>query len=117
LQGEKFIAFEPDLPTRRDIDRKLRAEGVKVKLVLEFDNIETVKRAVEIENGVSIVPEAAVRTEVETGLLTAVEFGDPTFRRPLGALIRRSARVSPALREFLGLLERKEATESSPRSD
>ncbi len=46
-----------------------------MKLVLEFDNIETVKRAVEIENGVSIVPEAAVRTEVEAGLLTAVEFG------------------------------------------
>jgi LysR family transcriptional regulator, transcriptional activator of the cysJI operon len=50
LQGEKFIAFSPDLPTRREIDRKLRSEGVKV--VLEFDNIETVKRAVEIENGV-----------------------------------------------------------------
>ena len=103
LQGEKFIAFEPDLPTRREIDRKLRSEGVKVKLVLEFDNIETVKRAVEIENGVSIVPEAAVAAEVETGALAAVEFSDPSFRRPLGALIRRSARVSPALREFLSL--------------
>ena len=65
LQGEKFIAFAPDLPTRREIDRKLRSEGVKVKLVLEFDNIETVKRAVEIENGVSIVPETTVRGEGE----------------------------------------------------
>jgi DNA-binding transcriptional LysR family regulator len=58
-----------------------------------------------------------VRTEVENGLLTAVEFGDPTLRRPLGALIRRSARVSPALREFLTLLERTETSESEPRSD
>ena len=107
LQGEKFIAFEPDLPTRREIDRKLRASGVKVKLVLEFDNIETVKRAVEIENGVSIVPETTVRAEVEAGLLTAVEFADPEMRRPLGALIRRSARISPALREFLALLKQK----------
>src|SRR4029077_960778 len=56
LHGEKFIAFSPDLPTRREIDRMLRSEGVKVKLVLEFDNIETVKRAVEIESGVSLVP-------------------------------------------------------------
>jgi LysR family transcriptional regulator, transcriptional activator of the cysJI operon len=112
LQDEKFIAFEPDLPTRREIDRKLRSEGVKVKLVLEFDNIETVKRAVEIENGVSIVPEAAVRDEVEAGLLAAVEFGDPALRRPLGALIRRSARISPALREFLTLLEQTTASES-----
>jgi DNA-binding transcriptional LysR family regulator len=114
LQGEKFIAFEPDLPTRREIDRKLRAEGVKVRLVLEFDNIETVKRAVEIENGVSIVPEAAIQAEVETGALAAIEFSDPTFRRPLGALIRRSARVSPALREFLELLTPKESSDSRP---
>jgi len=105
LQSEKFIAFSPDLPTRREIDRKLRSEGVKVKLVLEFDNVETVKRAVEIENGVSIVPEKAVRAEVEAGSLATVEFSDPELQRPLGALIRRSARVSPALRELLALLE------------
>jgi DNA-binding transcriptional LysR family regulator len=105
LHGEKFIAFSPDLPTRREIDRMLRFEGVKVKLVLEFDNIETVKRAVEIENGVSIVPEKAVRDEVEAGLLATVAFSEPELQRPLGALIRRSARVSPALREFLALLE------------
>ena len=115
LQGEKFIAFEPDLPTRREIDRKLRSEGVKVKLVLEFDNIETVKRAVEIENGVSIVPETAVRDEVEANMLAAVEFSDPSLRRPLGALIRRSARVSPALREFLALLE--QTTRSDDQSN
>ena len=104
LQGEKFIAFSPDLPTRREIDRRLRSEGVKAKLVLEFDNIETVKRAVEIENGVSIVPEKAVRDEVEAGLLATVEFNDPPLQRPLGALIRRSARISPAMRELLALL-------------
>jgi hypothetical protein len=31
------------------------------------------------------------------------------LRRPLGALTRRSARISPALREFLALLEQKSA--------
>ena len=50
-----------------------------MKLVLEFDNIETVKRAVEIENGVSIVPEAAIQDEVETGALVAMEFNDSLF--------------------------------------
>lgn len=105
LAGQKFIAFEPDLPTRREIDRKFRAAGVRVKLALEFDNIETVKRAVEVENAVSIVPETAVRHEVESGSLVAVEFDSKDMLRPLGALIRRSARISPALREFLLLLE------------
>jgi DNA-binding transcriptional LysR family regulator len=104
LQGEKFIAFEPDLPTRREIDRKLKAEGVKVRLALEFDNIETVKRAVEIENAVSIVPETTVEAEVAAGGLIALEIDHPDMWRPLGALTRNSARVSPALREFIAEL-------------
>lgn len=105
LEGEKFIAFEPDLPTRREVDRKLRAAGVKVHLALEFDNIETVKRAVEVENGVSIVPATAVRNEVESGSLAAIEFEARDMWRPLGVLVRRAARISPAIREFLLLLE------------
>ncbi|OJV10129.1 MAG: LysR family transcriptional regulator [Verrucomicrobia bacterium 61-8] len=108
LNGGKFIAFEPDLPTRREIDRMLRSAGVKVKLALEFDNIETVKRAVEVENGLSIVPETAVRSEVAQGSLQAIEFDGTDVWRPLGALTRRSARISPALREFLDLLENTE---------
>ncbi len=56
LEGEKFISFEPDLPTRKVIDRMLREQGVEIQHAMEFDNIETVKRAVEIENGISIVP-------------------------------------------------------------
>lgn len=106
LSGETFIAFEPDLPTRKEVDRRLRAAGVKVRLAFEFDNIETVKRAVEIESAVSIVPEASVRSEVESGALAAPQFTDSGMWRPLGALIRSNARVSPALREFLAMIER-----------
>lgn len=108
LQDEKFIAFEPDLPTRREIDRKLRAASVRVKMAFEFDNIETVKRAVEVENGVSIVPETSIRHEVASGVLSAVQFDEKDMWRPLGAVVRRAARVSPALREFLQLLENTE---------
>lgn len=104
LEGEKFIAFEPDLPTRREVDRKLRAAGVKVDMALEFDNIETVKRAVEVENGVSIVPETAVAAEVASRSLAAIEIDAPDMSRPLGAITRNSARVSPALKQFLDLL-------------
>src|SRR5881394_4119623 len=44
--GQKFIAFEPDIPTRKAIDRILKEQNVAVQPVMEFDNIETVKRAV-----------------------------------------------------------------------
>lgn len=106
LEGEKFIAFEPDLPTRREVDRRLKAAEVHVKMILEFDNIETVKRAVEVENAVSIVPEKAVADEVAAGNLFAVEIEGADMWRPLGAITRNAARVSPALKEFLSMLKK-----------
>src|SRR5947207_1014916 len=45
LQGQSFILFERDIPTRRATDRNLRAHGVTIQRAAEFDNIETIKRA------------------------------------------------------------------------
>lgn len=108
LVGEKFVAFEPDLPTRKEIDKRLRARGVRIKPILEFDNIETVKRAVGVEEAVSIVPEICVRDEVRGDTLVAVEIDEPDMWRPLGALVKRNSEPVPALKEFLGMLEKTE---------
>ncbi len=106
LVGEKFVAFEPDLPTRKEIDKRMRERGVRIKPILEFDNIETVKRAVAIEEAVSIVPEICVRDEVRGDTLVTVEIDEPEMWRPLGALVRRGKEPSAALKEFLGMLEK-----------
>jgi Transcriptional regulator len=108
IAGEKFVAFEPDLPTRKEIDRRLRSRGVRIKPILEFDNIETVKRAVEIEEAVSIVPEICVRDEVRSGSLASVVLDEPEMWRPLGALVRSAGPTGPALKEFLAMLEKTE---------
>lgn len=108
LKKERFIAFDPDLPTRQNVDRHFRDSGVSLGHTIEFDNIETVKRAVEIEQGVSIVPLASVRAEVKAGTLRAISL-DPPLRRPIGILLKRNRPRTPVLREFLALLQ-KEAT-------
>ncbi len=105
LNGEKFIAFEPDQPTRKVIDRHLREHGVEIEHAMEFDNIETVKRAVEVEGGVSIVPSNTVRQEVEGGVLCAVQFEGLEMSRPLGVLTRRNRARSPAHKEFVEALK------------
>ncbi len=104
LNGEKLISFEPDLPTRKVIDRHLRDFGVQIEHSMEFDNIETVKRAVEIESGVSIVPRNTARQEVESGLLSAVEIHEPKMVRPLGIISRKSRSRSPAQKAFVAAL-------------
>src|SRR3954447_10418639 len=101
LNGEKLISFEPDVPTRKVIDRHLREHAVQIQHAMEFDNIETVKRAVEIESGVSIVPAHTVRQEVESGVLAAVKIESPKMVRPLGVIARRGRPRSPAHKAFL----------------
>lgn len=105
LDRERFIAFNPDLPTRKAIDQQLRSAGVAIEQVLEFDNIETIKRAVEIENGISIVPETTIRNEARSGHLIACDIDDPEMYRPLGALVKRRMTESPVCKQFLELLQ------------
>jgi DNA-binding transcriptional LysR family regulator len=105
MRGQKFVAFEPDLPTRKAIDRILKAEDVQVERDMEFDNIETVKRAVEVENALSIVPMRSVEAEVKSGTLVAIELKSADMWRPLGLLQKRTRATSPAMREFTNLLK------------
>jgi DNA-binding transcriptional LysR family regulator len=81
LVGQKFVGFEPDIPTRKALDKILREYHVTVNNVMEFDNVETVKRAVEIDAGVSIVPQGTVIQEVSKQTLAAVVLEDNSFFR------------------------------------
>ena len=105
LRKEKFIGFEPDIPTRKAVDKIFREAGLEVNPVMEFDNIETVKRAVEIGAGVSIVPSATVEQEVRDGTLATVEFEGPPYYRPLGIIYKAGRVLSPAMKRFLKTLK------------
>jgi DNA-binding transcriptional LysR family regulator len=104
LAGEEFIAFERDIPTRKTIDRILKEHKVTVTHVMEFDNIETIKRSVEAGIGLSILPESAVAREVENGLLRALDFSEGTFTRSIGIIHRKGKVFSAAAREFVRML-------------
>jgi DNA-binding transcriptional LysR family regulator len=103
--GMKFIGFEPDIPTRKAIDKILRDRAIEVQTVMEFDNVETVKRAVEIDAGISIVPQATVAQEITKQTLSQVTIEDGDFFRPLSAIYKRNKVLSPALRQFLAILK------------
>ncbi|MCX8089895.1 MAG: LysR family transcriptional regulator [Verrucomicrobiae bacterium] len=105
IAGQKFVAFEPDIPTRKALDKLFREHGVSVNIVMEFDNIETVKRAVEIDAGISIVPAATVQQEVEKQTLAAVPLEDGDFARPIAAIYKKNKVLSPAMKQLLALLK------------
>jgi DNA-binding transcriptional LysR family regulator len=75
---------------------------------MEFDNIETVKRAVEIDAGVAIVPQPTVLQEVAKRTLAQVALDDGAYCRPLAAIYKKSKVLSPAMKQFLAVLKGEE---------
>jgi len=105
IGGQKFVGFEPDIPTRRAIDKVFKEHSVAVQHVMEFDNIETVKRAVEIDAGVAIVPQGTVIQEVAKQTLAEVRIEDVELYRPLAAIHKKNKVLSPAIKAFLATLK------------
>ena len=92
LAGQRMIGFSHDLQIRRELDRLLHTARVQIDVDMEFDNIETLKRALEIHAGSSILPEPTVRREVAAGSLIAIPIRDERLVRPVG-IIRRRGRI------------------------
>ncbi len=105
LNGENFIGFDEDLSIRRELDRFLRSHGIAVNLVMHFDNIQTIKEAVALGSGISILPERTMHAEIDQGRLVAVRLDAPELVRPIGIVHRKRKKFNRAARAFLGLLE------------
>ncbi|REJ69630.1 MAG: LysR family transcriptional regulator [Planctomycetota bacterium] len=120
LDDERLVGFDRDLTIRREIDRMLASHQVDVETVMEFDNIETIKRAVEIGAGVAILPLPTVQREVAGGSLAAVrlisdEVDEVT--RPLGIVHRRGKELSATVRRFIELLRTREVPQELARTE
>jgi len=106
LESERFVAFDHDLPIRRAIDRVLRQAGVRIDVVMQFDNIETIKQAIVIAAGVSILPRPAVAKEVGIRTLAAVPLAIRGLVRPVAIIHRKGRRLPPAVARFIDLLRK-----------
>ncbi len=110
LQGLAYVGFDRDLVIRRKVDQFLREHKVAVEVVAEFDNIETIKKAIDSEAGVALLPEPTVRREVAAGTLAAVPLLGCRLVRPLSIIYRRQPRFSATVKRFIDLLRQPEET-------
>ena len=113
LNGETFIAFDAGLTIRKAIDRALRQHNVRVNTVMQFDNIETIKQAIIIAAGVSILPRHTVQNEASIRTLAVVQMGIADLVRPVGLIHRRQKPLTPTVSRFIQLL--KDANEEPAR--
>ena len=104
IAGQPVVGFDADLTIRREIDRVLHLHDVEVRVVMEFDNVETIKRAIEIDAGVGLLPQPTVVREVAAGTLAAVPLATDELVRPLGIIHRRGKDLGVTVRRFIDLL-------------
>jgi DNA-binding transcriptional LysR family regulator len=104
LDGCDLISFDPELKIRRELDRVLASHDVEMRVVMEFDNIETIKRAIEIDAGVGLLPEPTIVKEVQSGSLVARRIQGLTLSRPVGIIVRAGKELGRIATLFIELL-------------
>ncbi|PDH29367.1 MAG: LysR family transcriptional regulator [Puniceicoccaceae bacterium MED-G30] len=117
LKSQKFIGFEPDIPTRRATDEIFAEAGIEIEPVMEFDNVETVKRAVEINAGIAIIPQATVTREASQGHLKIIPIENGTYTRPLALILRKGRIQTPAMKKIVEILTEKNLNKEATRTD
>ncbi|HEX3599369.1 MAG TPA: LysR family transcriptional regulator substrate-binding protein, partial [Lacipirellulaceae bacterium] len=100
-----FVAFQAGLKIRDEIDRTLALHKVRVRVALEFDNIETIKRAIEIGAGISLLPEPTISREIESGTLVKIPLEGVALERTLGIIHRRDRKLNETAQQFIQLLQ------------
>jgi DNA-binding transcriptional LysR family regulator len=113
LAGERYVGFSKELTIRRKVDQFLRKHGITVDVAPELDNIESIKKAIEVSAGVALLPEPTLRREVEAGTLVAIPLLGCRFTRPLGIILRRHAKPSSSALRFIEMLQQPETSGSS----
>jgi DNA-binding transcriptional LysR family regulator len=112
LAHRDFVAFDDDLRVGREVRRFLRDSGAQVNLVMHFDNIQTMKEAVELGSSVSLLPVRVLRKDIEEGRLVAIPLEGCALERPLGIIHRRRKKFNRATQVFLELLRQEAAAET-----
>ena len=101
LATPPFIASHKESATRQAIERRLDAAGVRLNIVMEMENIEMIKKAVEANLGISIMSGFAIQQEIQTGRLKALRVAKIPLNRQLYVARYKGKRLSKAAEAFL----------------
>ncbi len=104
LNNIDFISFIHENPTGSYIDNILQEYDINVNHIHEFDNIETLKRALEIGSGIAILPENTVLQEVSNNHLVSIELAEGPFFRQIGIITRKDRPQSKTIKKIVKFL-------------
>ena len=98
------------------LDRAFGESGVVPNVSMELGSIEVIKRFVEFDLGVAVVPEVAIKEELRQGRLHAIQVTG-LVSRTVGFVQRLKGHLSPAARMFHSYLQQHFSDQSKPNSE
>jgi DNA-binding transcriptional LysR family regulator len=101
LSSEKFIFREQGSATRAVVATHLRKFRVDAEAVMEIENPESVKKAVQNGLGIAFISAFAAETDLKAKTLVAVEIRNLKIRRELKIVYRRDKHLSRAAQTFI----------------
>jgi LysR family transcriptional regulator, low CO2-responsive transcriptional regulator len=104
LNGQSLIVRQPNSQSRVWLDQALEQHGVEPVIGAEFDNLESIKRAVTVGACMAVLPPYVVQSEVEQHLLHMIPVEGRPFTRSLKLVWDSQTRFSPVTRAFLTAL-------------
>ena len=118
LGNEVFVAHIVESPFRNRVIQLFAKHHVPLEMRVELPTIESIKRFVQMDMGVAIVPRMCARWEVEQGLLVEVKIRQLRMPRDLYLLHRKRGPLSHAAAAMLRLLRPRAAvSDASAASD
>jgi DNA-binding transcriptional LysR family regulator len=105
LGAESFVAHIVSSPYREKVIQLFKTHKTPLHMDLELPTLQAIKQYVASGNGVALVPEISVETEIARGELVRIPVRELQLKRKLRLIYRKGANLSHAARAFLKVAE------------
>ena len=104
VAGEAVVAHNDPSPARERVLRLFEEKHIPLNMMIALPSLDGIKRAVELNLGVALLPRRCAVTEIASGRLVAVPVAGISRRRQL-TLVCRKAHRSHAANAFLAVAQ------------
>ena len=105
LGAESFVAHIVNSPYREKVIQLFKSHKTPLHMDLELPTLQAIKQFVAMGNGVALIPEISVETELARGELVRIPVRELQLKRKLRLIYRKGANLSHAARAFLKVAE------------
>lgn len=105
IAGESFIFHGTESTTRQMTEQWAAEHGIELRIRMELDSLEAIKRAVMLGQGISFISRMAVEDDVARGELAMLPLPNSLGRRSIYVCYHRERWLSAHMRAFLEMLD------------